>query len=166
MAPTVRLEPLHPGHLDHVMTWVNDHEILSYFANRQSDITREEEAKYIQGLVASRNDRAFSVFDSETGEYIGQCSINAIYWPARNGRVFLVITREKQGRGYARVILQRLQEVARELGLHKLWLIVRADNVEAQAKYLKVGFRFEGLLRDEYCVGGVFYDMIRMGWLA
>ena len=30
------------------MSWVNDHEILSYFANRQSDITREEEVKYLK----------------------------------------------------------------------------------------------------------------------
>ena len=50
-----------------------------------------------------------------------------------------------------------------ELDLHKLWLIVRRSNLKAQAMYLRAGFEFEGVLRDEYCVNGQFYDMVRMG---
>jgi diamine N-acetyltransferase len=52
-----------------------------------------------------------------------------------------------------------------ELDLHKLWLIVRKDNRAAQAMYLKQGFDFEGVLRDEYHVGGRFHDMVRMAVL-
>ena len=50
-----------------------------------------------------------------------------------------------------------------ELDLHKLWLIVRRDNRKAQAMYLKLGFDFEGVLTDEYCVGAAWFDMVRMG---
>jgi RimJ/RimL family protein N-acetyltransferase len=32
--------------------------------------------------------------------------------------------------------------------------------------YLRLGFDFEGVLRDEYAVGGVYYDMVRMAKLA
>ena len=53
-----------------------------------------------------------------------------------------------------------------ELGLRKVWLIVRKDNRHAQAMYLRLGFDFEGVLRDEYAVGGVYYDMVRMAKLA
>ena len=28
--------------------------------------------------------------------------------------------------------------------------------------YLRHGFDFEGVLPDEYCVNGTFYDMVRM----
>ena len=41
-------------------------------------------------------------------------------------------------------------------------LIVRRDNRDAQAMYLKLGFNFEGVLVDEYCVNRVYYDMVRM----
>jgi len=157
----VRLEPLALAHVAHVMTWVNDREVMQYFANRQTSITEEEERRYVESLLASHTDRAFSIFDGDG--YVGQCSVNQIYWPARNGRIFLVIRREMQRRGYGSAAIKSLIELSfGELDLHKLWLIVRRDNRDAQAMYLKLGFDFEGVLLDEYCVSGRFFDMVRM----
>ena len=39
----ITLRPLSKDDIDHVMTWVNDREVMQYFANRQNSITREEE---------------------------------------------------------------------------------------------------------------------------
>jgi RimJ/RimL family protein N-acetyltransferase len=156
------LVPLAIDHLPHVMTWVNDRDVMQYFANRQTTITEEDERAYLASLLASRTDRAYSIFDGDA--YVGQCSINQIYWPAKNGRVFLVVRKGHQGRGHGAEAIRLL--IARawdELDLHKLWLIVRRDNRTAQAMYLKLGFEFEGVLRDEYCVGGTYFDMVRMG---
>ena len=162
MLPKVELKPLSVDHLSHVMSWVNDHEVMQYFANRQDDVTEEEERRYLEGLTASPNDRAYSIFD-ERGGYVGQCSVNQIYWPARNGRIFLVVRRDEQGRGFGPAALEALVERAfGELGLHKVWLIVRRDNRAAQAMYLRAGFDFEGVLVDEYFVKGRFHDMVRM----
>jgi len=158
----VRLEPLAIAHLPHVMTWVNDREVMQYFATRQTAITEDEERAYLEALLASKSDRAYSIFAGD--QYAGQCSINQIYWPAKNGRVFLAITRAAQHRGHGTAAMRAL--IARawdDLDLHKLWLIVRRDNRAAQAMYLKLGFEFEGVLRDEYCVGGRYFDMVRMG---
>ena len=168
MSQPIFLAPLRVGHLAHVMSWVNDREVMQYFANRQTDITEDEERRYIEALVASKTDKAFSIFEgSEQGAYIGQCSVNQIYWPAKNGRLFLVVRKEMQGRGHGTAALRRLCEMAfDELGLHKLWLIVRRDNRDAQAMYLKLGFDFEGVLLDEYCVSGRYFDMVRMAKLA
>jgi diamine N-acetyltransferase len=164
LRPDVRLVPLEVAHLPHVMTWVNDREVMQYFANRQQAITEDEERRYLETLVASRNDRAWSVFAGE--EYAGQCSINQIYWPARNGRGFIALRRSQQGAGIGRTALHLLLEKAwGELELHKVWLIVRRDNRRGQALYLRLGFEFEGVLRDEYCVGGTYFDMVRMGAL-
>ena len=161
---SIKLVPLEPSHLPLVMTWVNDHEVLQYFANRQSDITPEEEAKYIASLIASKTDRVYSIFDGDA--YLGQCSLNQIYWPARNGRLFVVIGREHQGRGVGPAALAELLRVAWEdVGLEKVWLIVRKDNRRAQAMYLKLGFDFEGVLRREYKVGETYFDMVRMAIL-
>lgn len=159
------LMPLSMDHLDHVMTWVNDHEVMQYFAARQTDISREEEAEYLRTLRASKSDHAFSMFaDGDT--YVGQCSINQIHWPSRNGRLFVVIRREMQGRGFGPEAVSKVLQHAfdpKGLNLHKVWLIVRAENREAQAMYLRLGFSFEGLLKDEYRVGDRYHDMVRMG---
>jgi diamine N-acetyltransferase len=160
----VRLETLALEHLPLVMTWVNDREVMQYFANRQTHISEEEEAGYLRTLLASPNDRAFSIFAGE--EYVGQCSLNAIYWPARNGRLFVVLRREAQGHGYGPAAVRALLDIAwHQLDLHKVWLIVRRDNRDAQAMYLKLGFEFEGVLRDEYRVHDRYHDMVRMAIL-
>jgi diamine N-acetyltransferase len=159
--PPLRFVPLSVEHLDDVMTWVNDREVMQYFANRQTDITAEDERRYLETLIASRNDRAWSVHAGDG--YVGQVSINQIYWPARNGRIFLVVRKSMQHKGHGTAMLRGLLRLAwEELDLHKLWLIVRKDNRAAQAMYLKQGFDFEGVLRDEYHVGGRFHDMVRM----
>lgn len=162
----ITLRPTTLEDLPLIMSWVNDHEVMQYFATRQHDITEDEERKYLAYILASKNDRVFSVFDGpeDAAHYVGQCSINQIYWPARNGRVFLVVRKAMQHGGRGAKMLEAL--IARafgELDLHKLWLIVRRDNLRAQAMYLRAGFEFEGVLRDEYCVNGRFYDMVRMG---
>lgn len=163
--PEVRLEPLRVEHLPLVMTWVNDREVMQYFANRQVAISEDEERPYLERLIASKTDRAYSIFAGS--DYVGQCSINQIYWPARNGRLFVAIRKEAQHHGYAPIALRQLFELAfGAIGLHKLWLIVRRDNRTSQALYLKLGFDFEGVLLDEYCVNGQFFDMVRMGLRA
>jgi RimJ/RimL family protein N-acetyltransferase len=157
----LRLVPLSLDHLASVMTWVNDHEVMQYFAARQTDITEDEERRYIAGLIASKTDRAWSIFEGDT--YVGQCSLNQIYWPARNGRLFIVIARAHQGRGLGpRAVSLLLHHAWNELKLHKVWLIVRRDNRDALAMYTRLGFDFEGVLPDEYFVHGRFHDMVRM----
>ncbi|MCC6810060.1 MAG: GNAT family N-acetyltransferase [Deltaproteobacteria bacterium] len=159
----IRFEALKIEHLPHVMKWVNDREVMQYFANRQTTISEDEEKKYLEQLIASKNDRAWSMFVDD--RYIGQCSINQIYWPARNGRVFMAIVREEQKKGYGSEALLDLVRLAfaPPLDLHKLWVIVRRDNLSSQARNLKCGFEFEGVLRDEYKVGERYFDMVRMG---
>lgn len=163
-AAQVRLAPLAMAHLPHVMRWVNDPEVTQYFANLKGAISEDEERIYLERLIASKTDRAWSVFAEE--EYVGQCSINQIYWPARNGRLFAVIRREAQGKGYGPAAIRALLDRAwNELDLHKIWLIVRRENRATQAMNLKLGFDFEGTLRDEYFVNGAYHDMVRMAIL-
>jgi RimJ/RimL family protein N-acetyltransferase len=138
--------------------------------DRQTDISSEDERAYIEKLVASPNDKAFPLFDDSVAQfgrsdeqYVGQCSINQIYWPARNGCLFVVVRKGTQGKGYGSEAIQLLLDPAwNVLDLHKVFLIVRKDNKVAQARYLRLGFDSEGVLKDEYCVNGRYFDMVRM----
>lgn len=164
--PKIILRPLHMDHIGHVMEWVNDPEVMGYFAGCQNRISFDEERMYMESLINSNKDSVSSAFDAETGEYVGQCSINQIHWPSENGRVFLVVTKKQQGKGYAEAMLAKLIEIARDsIRLHKLWLIVREDNDKSLARFVRAGFRIEGVLRDEYLVGGKYHNMIRMGMI-
>lgn len=160
----IKLEPLSIKHLDYIMKWVNDPAVTGYFAGAQKKINKKEEKEYILNIIRSKNDRVFSVFDGK--KYIGQTSINQIYWPARNGRLFLVIVKKFQGKGYGKIIIKKiLNHAFNELNLHKIYLIVRAENEKAIYLYHRCGFRQEGVLKEEYFVKGKYWDMMRMAIL-
>ena len=77
-----------------------------------------------------------------------------------------MLRRDAWGRGIvkqaARLILDKAFQ---EHGLHKVWLIVRADNEKGRHIWTSMGFRQEGMLRDEYFVNERYYDMVRYGLL-
>lgn len=62
----------------------------------------------------------------------------------------LVVFSEFQGRGYGRVLLDKIKAVARDLGASKLWLEVRADNLRARNVYLSAGFAETGIRKKYY----------------
>jgi RimJ/RimL family protein N-acetyltransferase len=165
--PRVRLRPVTLRDLDRIMSWINDPEVVSNIANINASITRAQEARWLRKTLKSPNDRLFSIEDARTGEYIGQCGIHQIYWPARNGRLAVIIRKESQGRGYGKAAMEALLRVAfRSLLLHKVWAIVREDNpVTVHLNRDVLGMREEGRLIDEYRVNGRYHTMLRLAML-
>ena len=158
----LRLEPLSLDHLDGVMTWVNDPEVTFYFA-RLGHVSREEEAAYLQKLIDSPTDEVYSIFDGD--EYLGQVGLNQIYRPAQVARLGILLPQHAWGRGVAREAVSKLLDLAFEGGLHKLWLQVRTDNAKGLHLWTSMGFRLEGIMREEYRVNGRYYDMARLALL-
>jgi diamine N-acetyltransferase len=164
-APILHLEPLSLAHLDGIMTWVNDPAVTFYFARLGATISREEERIMVERLMASETDHIFSIFEGET--YLGQIGISKIYWPAKNGRIGIMLSRQAWGRGVAKAATRLLMAKAfGPLGLHKLWVIIRADNEKSLHLWESLGFQREGHLRDEYYVNDRYYDMVRLARLA
>jgi RimJ/RimL family protein N-acetyltransferase len=62
----------------------------------------------------------------------------------------MAILPESRGRGGGRMLLERIEEHAREVGAHKIELEVWPDNGRAIALYARAGFEVEGLRRDHY----------------
>jgi len=162
----IRLEPLNMSHLDGVMTWINDPAVTFYFAKMGEVITREAEARYLRHLIDSSQDRIYSIFAGS--DYVGQIGVSKIYGPAGNGRVGLMLRREAWGRGIAKNAAALLFEKAfgPEMGLHKLWLILRKDNMKGRHLWESLGFQLEGRLRQEYWVQDKYHDMLRFGLLS
>ncbi len=158
----LRLRPLTLDDLDHVMGWINDPDIVKNFARMSGPITREEEEVFLRATLASETDRLWAI-ERDDGKYLGNAGIHKIWWPARNGRLGLVIgDKTGHGRGWGTEAMGLL--IARafeELGLHKVWLMRFADNQRMGRIADKLGFVPEGVLRDEYFHNGRYYDMMR-----
>lgn len=157
----VGLRPIRLDDVDAVLGWINDPDVTRNFARMSEPISREEELAFLERMIASDTDRLCAVVD-RGGACIGSAGIHRIYWPARNGRLGLVLHRDAQGQGLGREVLRLLCALGfRELGLHKLWLVHYATNARMQHLAATLGFVPEGLLRDEYHHRGVFHDMLR-----
>lgn len=162
----VRLRPLQMSDLDHVMTWVNDPDIVGNFSTFSHPISREEEARYLEKLLGSENDKVFAI-ESLEGQYIGNIGIHQIHWPSRLGRLAIIIgNRGHWGKGYAQSALRQVIAWGfNQANLHKIWLIYFETNEKARHIYTKMGFVQEGVLRDEYFHYGRYHNMIRMSLL-
>jgi RimJ/RimL family protein N-acetyltransferase len=159
----VALRPIRVEDVDAIMTWINDPEVTRNFAGMSRHITRDQELAFLRGVLSSDTDRLYAIEDSATGRYLGNAGLHKIYWPARNGRVGLVIgAKNARGAGLGQQALRLLLGVGFEvLGLHKVWLVHFATNERMAHIAGKLGFREEGRLRDEYFHDGSFHDMVR-----
>jgi [ribosomal protein S5]-alanine N-acetyltransferase len=157
----VRLRPIRLDDVDAILEWINDPDVTRNFAGMGEVITREQEIAFLERILASDTDRMYAVEDRE-GRYLGNAGIHKIYWPARNGRLGLMLARSAHGRGLGTATLRTICAIGFEaLGLHKLWLVHYADNARMRHLARKLGFVEEGVLRDEYFHRDRFHDMVR-----
>lgn len=158
---TLKLKPLKLKDVGHIMTWVNDPEVVKNLQHFNKKFTARDEMAYVKKLLASKNDFAFSIFDGNT--YVGQCGIHQIIWENKLGRLSLIIKQEYWNKGYAKKVLKLMIKLAfQKLKLHKIWLMRWKENKKADHLYKKVGFQKEGVLKDEYFWRGKYHDMVRM----
>jgi len=162
----LRLELLSIHHIDHIMGWINDLLVTRNFQRFGAGVPREEELQFISRISVSDTDRVFSLFDAETGSYIGQAGLNQISWENKLGRLALIISQGSQRQGYGRNAIETILTYAfAELKLNKVWLMVYETNERSRRIYGKAGFKEEGLLREEYFWHGEYHNMVRMAVL-
>lgn len=166
---SVRLRPLEERDVDDILTWVNDPAIVGNLAAFSGDpFTREQELEWIRRVRSSRSDVVFTITAEDDGRYLGQCGIHQIHERSRVGRLACIIARrDEMGRGHGSAAIRAVLDHAfGALALHKTWLMVFAQNTRSRGIYARLGFREEGVLREEYFHEGAWHDMVRMSMLA
>lgn len=114
------------------------------------------------------------IIDQETGKmtecpdrFIGTCGLYShrdVYrsWEFR----ILIFSPDHIGKGIGTEATRLTVDYAfRRLNAHRVWLGVHSDNIGAIKCYEKVGFKREGVLRDEVFTYGKYWDAVRMGIL-
>lgn len=74
-------------------------------------------------------------------------------WMSHVGELRLVVLPEARGQGVATMLADHAVEVARELGLSKLYVEIVADLTGVIDMFLRLGFEREALLRRHVIVG-------------
>ena len=98
---------------------------------------------------------------------IGEINYNKIEIKDRKVEIDIFIANtEDQNRGYGSDAIKTLIIYLFEtFGLNKIWVEIRTFNIGAIAVFKKIGFKQEGILREEDYFDGKFVDCMRLGLL-
>ena len=123
--------------VDDMVEMMNNEEIASMISKNIRVITREMEIEWVN---KHQSGNTFSVYDSNTLEYIGNCSFNEI--DGKRGEIGIVIRKSMQGKHYAKDMINGLIEYGfNVLGLDEIYSIVFSDNVRSINCMIQLGFK-------------------------
>lgn len=160
-APTVTLRPLERSDLHFVHQLNNNRSVMGYWFEEPYESFVELEELF-RKHIHDQSERRFIVEDTH-GERVGLVELVEIDHMHRRAEFLIMISPEKQRRGYARAATRLAINYAfRVLNLYKLYLLVDVDNDRAIAIYEGAGFQREGVLVDEFFSDGRYHSVVRM----
>ena len=148
--------------------WMNDEKLVATLAQRYP-MSLAREADWIERAARGQDpsDGPFANCLADDDRHIGNCGLVGIDRENRTATLGIFIGEEDcRGRGFGAEALRLLCRYAfDELDLRKIRLDVQAENAAALRTYERLGFRREGLLREEVYRKGRTIDVVRMGLL-
>jgi RimJ/RimL family protein N-acetyltransferase len=150
-----------------VPEWYCDKDVTQFLSRGTLPPVREKLVSDWKKSLSSDSEFEFSIVDKSSGKTIGLAGLHGVNWISRHGE-FRILIGDKSywGTGRGAEVCQLLVAYGFEaLGLNKVWLGVNAANKRAHDSYLKVGFKNEGILRQELYKNGKFFDIIRLSIL-
>ena len=161
----VMLTPLGPEHAEAMYRWVSTPELSRNLGLRQTP-TLEKTLAWIARANLDRLVLARAI--QLAGWHVGNVVVDHVDPHVQTGRLSVYVgepAARGQGVGQTGIYLG-LQAAFSGLALHKIWLIVHAQNIPAIHTYSKLGFQLEGILRDEFVWGASRENALYMGLLA
>jgi UDP-4-amino-4,6-dideoxy-N-acetyl-beta-L-altrosamine N-acetyltransferase len=162
----VYLRPLQQSDAANFVKWLN-HPDIQRLTLRIRPLTLEEEADYMERMRQSTTDVALVIALKVNDLPIGMTGFRQIDWSSRHACFGIVIGEtEHWGQGYGTDVTRLIVQYAFDtLNLNRVWLQVCEYNQRGIRCYERVGFRKEGLLRQEYYREGRYWDTLVMAVL-
>jgi RimJ/RimL family protein N-acetyltransferase len=154
--------------LDRCHAWMADPELRTTLAQRLP-LSLAREADWVERATRGQDtsEMNFAICLGENGRHIGNCGLAAIDRDNRNANLGVFIGEaDCRGKGLGEDAVRTLCRFAfDELDLHKICLEAYAFNAAPIRTYERVGFKHEGLLREDAYRQGRRVDVVVMGLL-
>jgi RimJ/RimL family protein N-acetyltransferase len=162
----VYLRPLERDDAPTLKPWVNDPEVTRTLRMYRPMTLRAEE-EFIDNACRGEDRMVLGIALRATDRLIGCTGLHEIDLRSRrSGFGIFLGDKGEWGKGYGTEATRLIVGHAfTTLNLHRVWLHVFAPNERGLRTYEKVGFRREGLLRQDYFREGRYWDTIVMGIL-
>ena len=163
---SIYLRPMTYSDTDSIVRWRNTESVRKNFIY-QALFTRESHENWIKTKVETGHVVQMIICETATDKPIGSVYVRDIDYVHHKAEYGIFIGEESaRGKGYgteaARLMIRYCFE---ELKLHRLFLRVYAENLQAIRSYEKAGFEKEAYLRDDVYVEGRYRDIVLMGIL-
>jgi len=164
----IYLRPVERDDLQRCHAWMNDEELTATLAQRYP-MSLAREADWIERATRGQDpsELTFAICLVQNDRHVGNCGLVGIDRDNRTATLGIFIgDKDCRGQGFGADAVRALCRFAfDELDLRKIRLDVHDGNEAARKAYEKVGFRREGVLRQEVYRGGRALDVVRMGLL-
>ena len=156
-------EPLDIG--EEYLRWLNDPEVTRYLGVGKEPVTMESVRQYVERFQNSTTDLLFAIIDRQTNRHIGNVTLNHIHRVHGTADTGMMIgNKEFWGKGYAFEAWVLLMDYAfSQLGLRKIIAGAVAGHQGSLSVLRRIGFREEGVLREEFFLEGRYLDTVRLG---
>ncbi|MBM3116140.1 GNAT family N-acetyltransferase [Jeongeupia naejangsanensis] len=158
---SISVEPLAPAHFEQLHCLFDAVSREERFLAFCSSGSRETTYAYYQRVVDSNHSHFVAV---ENGTVIGWCDVFPLPGEMRAhcGVLGIGVAKAFRGKGVGRTLIEAAIEKARNRGITRIELTVRADNLTARNLYEKLGFLVEGLQRNGWRLHGQYFDVHHM----
>lgn len=160
--------------LEHILTryeWFNDPEFTRLYLGRpnynfQYKVVEDEIIMAMNSTPATGHFE-LGIETAADRRYVGNAYLRKINLLDRNAEFGIFIgAQELWGKGLGEEATRLMVQYGfREIGLHRIWLIVFAFNPRAIRCFEKCGFVREGVFRDAIFSAGKYYDVYCMSIL-
>ncbi len=163
----VRLRPIAQDDLDSLRRWMDDSEVMRYWAIPEPLVTEQSFEADLNGRFARFDSAGYFIIEDPTGSAIGRIEFERLSVLERSAEVMILIgEREAQGKGYGTdAMTALLGYLFHQRDLHRVWLTVLSDNAVAIKSYERAGFVNEGTLREDIFFNGKTHDQFIMSIL-
>lgn len=161
--PNITFRKLEEKDLPDRVRWFSQKEIGQYLNSQfRLGTTLEKQQEWYARFI-KRDDIEMYVIECD-GVPVGNVALTDISKTDSNAGLFIVVgDKDYQSKGIGtKAVNFVIDRGFNELGLHKIWLYVCAENVNAIKLYDKCGFAQEGLLKDMWKIEGKYYDEVVM----
>ncbi|RIU90494.1 GNAT family N-acetyltransferase [Oceanobacillus picturae] len=126
--------------------------------------TGEDQAKEMINVLTelAKENKAlrYTIRMKDSGKIIGSCGYNVLDFENHKTELGYELAKEHWGKGYASEAIHALTKNAyAELGFHRIEAKVEPENGNSIRLLLKLGFTFEGTLRDAEKAKGRFVNL-------
>jgi RimJ/RimL family protein N-acetyltransferase len=163
----VTLRRPEPKDVEFLYEYRNDWEVIQGLGGFSTGYAIKDILDWIEFHRNKRDEIIFTIAETEKDICLGHVGLYKIDHRARSAEFAIMLgNREWWGKGVGKQVTHAVIDYGfRHLNLHRVYLTVLKTNDRAISLYEKLGFKTEGILRDEQFREGRYVDVIVMGIL-